>query len=95
MEEPMIEPGFTHLCENCLSSLGYSNIADFLEYAGEDYSIEEEGRFSWSPCDNCNCKLGGDRYAAHNRELNHYEICGDCLYLLANGSYPDDFIPCN
>jgi len=46
-------------------------------------SEEDEGFFSWGPCDGCGSDLGGTRYAAHGRDsegnIVHLDVCEDCL----------------
>ena len=56
----------------------------------------DEGHFSWTSCDTCGSSLGGDRFAAHyidptdcERQLNHIEVCVDCLQYIANGELPE------
>lgn len=74
-----------------------------LEEVGEDdiYEIQarEEGGFSWSACDSCGSRLGGQRYPAHGiiqkgameGEVVHLEICVDCLFFHANGDEPENW----
>ena len=45
--------------------------------------------FSWSPCENCNQSLGGNRYAVIYREtldgeILHADICEDCFVDLCS-----------
>lgn len=60
----------------------------------------DEGHFSWSPCDSCGSRLGGNRYPAHGyisgltsaqgeRTHAHFNVCVDCLQYHANGTEPD------
>ena len=55
----------------------------------------DEPYFSWSPCDCCSSRLGGDRYAAHgideDGDIVHLDVCVDCLMYLANGDEPEDW----
>lgn len=49
-----------------------------------------ESYFSWSPCDACNGKLGGDRYdvIAVNHQTHEKEelsLCMDCHQRLVGG----------
>lgn len=63
---------------------------------------QDEGGFSWQPCDSCGNTLGGNRYPAHaiHRDafdcgakrpdlVYHIDICADCLLWHANGDLPD------
>lgn len=54
--------------------------------------------FSWSECDSCGSRLGGERHAAHGiigrtmefkGNLYHFVVCSDCLMFHANGDEPD------
>jgi hypothetical protein len=53
----------------------------------------EEPGFSWSRCECCGSRLGGDRYPAHyvdsNNEIQHFEVCSDCLMYLNYGQLDD------
>lgn len=71
---------------------------------GSHEEDEDEGGFSWGPCESCGSTLGGNRYPAHaiHREafgpgakrpddVHHIEICTDCLIWHANGDEPEDW----
>jgi hypothetical protein len=49
--------------------------------------------FSWSRCEACGSRLGGDRHPAHyvdsNNEICHMRICSDCLVYLNYGKLDD------
>ena len=59
---------------------------------------DDEGGFSWSPCDVCGSHLGGDRFKATmcNPGLEHVDdeievsICTDCVVFSANGDLPTE-----
>jgi GNAT superfamily N-acetyltransferase len=77
--------GIARGCESC----GTVGIED-LEY--ED--MAEEPSFSHYPCQVCNSHLGGDRHAAHgfiNDELQHFNICEDCLMYHNYGTTPENY----
>ena len=54
--------------------------------------VEGAASFSWSECDICGSRLGGDREAWHymaDGKLRHCEgACVDCVAYLANGTVP-------
>ncbi|NCC40911.1 MAG: hypothetical protein EOM21_15980 [Gammaproteobacteria bacterium] len=66
--------------------------ADLEELEGAD-----DLGFRHSSCDLCGSFLEGDRYAAtalpenpaENPDYIPLEVCGDCLYFIANGDVPD------
>lgn len=60
---------------------------------------EDEGSFSWSPCDTCGSPLGGTRYdcvltnpGADSRGRRKPQVkvrsCTDCVVFAANGTLP-------
>lgn len=57
---------------------------------------DEEGFFSWSPCDCCKTPLGGTRYVAMGAKAGigpnscEYNICEDCLYYASYGRLDDE-----
>lgn len=57
---------------------------------------DDEGCFSWSPCDTCNQKLGGNRYRATlcnpgpDRDAIEVKVCTDCVMFAANGELPTE-----
>ena len=57
-------------------------------------SDDEEGAFSWSPCDVCRQPLGGMRYDSvmcnpgKDRRKIKVRVCEDCLMFAANGVLP-------
>lgn len=92
-----IAPGFTSICGDCRDRYDFccEHSANAAWEAGE---IEEEGSFSWTPCDLCGSHLGGDRHAAHffidddpQKDIIHIEVCIDCLMYLANGDEPEEW----
>jgi len=103
-----VSPGFCPSCPECIDALGYTDDEDedgsviktAQQKAEEDYEtgkVCDEGGFSWSACDCCGSRLGGNRNSAHGwadiagkRILIHFEICDDCMLYLANGDIPDD-----
>lgn len=92
-----IAPGFTSICGECRDTYGFC-CEHSARHAAENEGIYEEGRFSWSSCDLCGSRLGGDRYAAHffvdddpQKDVIHIEVCVDCLMYLANGDEPEDW----
>lgn len=54
----------------------------------------DEASFSWSECDICSSRLGGDRspwHYVHDGKLYHGEgACTDCVLYLANGDVPEE-----
>ena len=73
---------------------GYTNESVGLCEGSEQCEGEtEEGSFSWHSCDICGSSLGGDRFPAHavdaNGDIEHFDICTDCLLYLANGEEPE------
>lgn len=72
------------ICPSCLVCQDTWNMPeDELQTAWTDCTVNDEGGFSWSPCEGCGSTLGGNRYAAHGRTpdgtLIHFDVCGDCL----------------
>ncbi len=59
----------------------------------KEIDIANEPSFSWSCCDICNTRLGGDRYYAHginkDNKIIHFDICSDCLMYLNYGQLDD------
>ena len=57
-----------------------------------------EAFFSWSPCDTCGCKLGGDRHDCvlvrkpgdASSEQIKVTSCTDCVLFAANGQLPEE-----
>jgi hypothetical protein len=89
-----VSPGVTSFCETCQRDLGLSEKE--IEEQWEAGGLDDEGGFSWSPCESCGSTLGGNRYSAHGwmklkgkDTLVHLEICEDCLTYLANGDLPE------
>lgn len=92
----IISPGTAHNCYACVGD------ADIHPDDDEALQVYDEGGFSWSACDSCDSLLGGQRYNAHaiHREafgpnpsrpndIQHIEICADCLCYHANGDVPE------
>ena len=62
----------------------------------EQYQLAGEPSFSWSQCEGCGSRLGGDRHPAHatvglNHEVVHLDVCVDCVMYLANGDEPENW----
>lgn len=78
-----LSSGRCHSCQDCNPE----------ELSEEDFSADEDGGFSWTPCEICDRSLGGDRYAAHYIDaegtLRHLEICADCVYYTEYGQLDD------
>lgn len=96
----IIAPGSAASCEQCRSIHGIADGAD-LE-AAQEIMENDEGSFSWSQCQSCNSRLGGDRHTAHAihneafgpdakrpDDIVHIDICTDCLMFHANGEEPE------
>ena len=88
-----IFPGLASSCPDCLRAFGFTKKqAEELE---ESRGWDDEGVFSWSPCESCGSSLGGTRYSAHafdkGGRLYHLEICCDCLLYHANGDEPENW----
>jgi len=69
--------GYNEQCETCCDHL--------------DPNDDRATEFSRAVCDACGSHLAGPRYAAHGivgRELQHLEVCQDCLMYWANGELP-------
>jgi len=77
-----VSSGLCPRCQDCCDSFGYDSIEEFNRDI-ESGNIEDEGSFSWNPCNDCNINLGGDSFVAHgideNGDLVHFKICRDCL----------------
>ena len=77
-------------CDHCS---GRGTSCDCPTCEDSDPENSEGGGFSWSSCDTCDSRLGGDRYAAHYRDdtraVHHLDVCTDCLMFIANGDLPD------
>jgi hypothetical protein len=80
-------PGSAHNCGECC-----------CDDTDESIQLADEGSFSWSPCDTCGNRLGGNRYHAHGwptdeipseGNLYHFDVCEDCLMFMANGDLPE------
>lgn len=61
----------------------------------EEREVADESYFSWSDCDTCGSSLGGDRHPAHylneENEVEHLDVCTDCLMFAANGDEPESW----
>jgi len=88
--------GLTHpsagACPGC-AECGLSDVEDMND---PRYEMAEEASFSWSACDICGSRLGGDRAPAHGvcsetGEIVHMSVCVDCTVFLANGDTPDEW----
>ncbi len=60
----------------------------------------EDLGFSWSSCDGCGSKLGGDRFRINLLPIDSpinddtiipIAVCIDCLMVYANGDMPSEF----
>jgi len=67
---------------------------------GEDEEpLNDEGGFSWSPCEVCDSSLGGNRYTWHaiipkdgdvkGGTMVHGTCCEDCVYFINYGKLDD------
>jgi hypothetical protein len=76
-------------CPGCATS-GLSD-----EPTEEERCLADEAHFSLRRCPGCGSTFGGDRHPAHyldsDNEINHTEVCTDCLYLAANGDEPEEW----
>ena len=85
-EIPDIDPSPCPGCGKC-RPLSEEDAVD--EPSNVWYDLAAEPSFSWSPCDGCGSRLGGNRYPAHtldeDSQIIHLEICEDCLVFFANG----------
>lgn len=79
-----VSVGATAHCEDCARAWDVP--------FGSGVEIEDEGHFSWRPCEGCGSTFGGNRYAAHGTlpegKVVHFDVCEDCLCYLANGDEP-------
>lgn len=69
----------------------------------QEIDIADEPHFSRCSCDSCGTTLGGDRYPAHgviadsedeareSGDIEHFEICRDCVMYHANGELPENW----
>lgn len=59
------------------------------------HDLASEPHFSWSACESCGSTLGGDRHPAHylddENEIQHLDVCTDCVQYHANGDEPEDW----
>jgi predicted metal-binding protein len=73
-------------CDEC-------GLADIEDMDDPEYDMASEPHFSWSACDICNGRLGGDRYPAHfldsENEIVHVSVCSDCYYYTEYGRLDD------
>jgi len=83
------------VCVECLSRYEIEETGDIDTMQDELYEKAVDPWFSWSKCDTCGSKLGGNRYDAHGFDANgaviHLDICEDCLVYFANGDEPDNW----
>ena len=92
-----ISVGICPTCETCQSDFDEDDADIFAEKISEG-KIFDEGGFSWSRCDTCNSRLGGNRYSAHavnteTRETVHLAVCEACLCFIANDDIPKAWEP--
>ena len=82
---------FTKAVEHGLEGLEF--VSTGIIETCEECPEFDEGSFSWSTCDCCGSHLGGDRFAAHGRDIDgnilHLDVCVDCLMYIANGDEPE------
>lgn len=68
-----VSTGLYKNCQECGESFG-----------GDEVPEDDEGYFSWGPCESCGDPLGGTRYTAHGRDrggdLIHLAVCVNCLF---------------
>ena len=85
-----VSAGLAGSCPDCQRAYGMDPRRFYA--ATQDGTVDDEGGFSWRPCECCGSSFGGDRYAAHawteGEELVHLDVCVDCLCYLANGDIP-------
>ena len=94
----VIAPGTVRDCYECTQG---EEIDSDDDQALQAY---DEGGFSWSSCDSCGSRLGGNRYNAHAihkeafgpdakrpNDTHHIDICADCLCFHANGDIPENW----
>lgn len=80
-------------CPECADSEGLSS--EDHDRAWHDGKLDSDAHFfSWSPCNICGTRLGGDREVWHwldsDDALNHGDsACTDCVLYLANGDEPE------
>lgn len=75
-------------CPGC-STCGLAEDSD-----EHDRAAAEEPCFSWAPCDSCGSTFGGNRHPAHclwGGEVDHLDVCEDCLHYHANGDEPEEW----
>ena len=86
-----ISPGAAACCPECVSAYGIDDTGDTDAMQEQLYTMCEPS-FSWSQCDSCGSRLGGDREEAHgfdsDGQLYHLSICVDCVIFHANGEEP-------
>lgn len=84
-------------CSEC-----FPDASDADEPTNDEHDLASEPHFSWSTCECCGSRLGGDRHPAHGlipnadgslkgAALVHFDICVDCLLYLANGDEPESW----
>lgn len=85
-----------HYCDGLVVAVGCHGIE--CEYAEGDEEHQCEPGFSWSQCDSCGSRLGGDRDKATGipigagADADKYismSICVDCTLYHANGDLPE------
>ena len=87
-----------HYCEGLTVAVGCRGIK--CEYADGDEDHQCEPSFSWTQCDSCGSRFGGDReqatgipndFKAGEGESRFVDmsICVDCIMYHANGDEPE------
>lgn len=86
-------------CAECMDVDGYTDAEKHrADWHTRDMPSRDES-FSWRPCGVCGSTLGGDRHTWHwidpndpTHAIEHEsDMCGDCVFYLANGEEPEDW----
>lgn len=89
-----LSAGVCDACPECMDRFGIKSPAEFVDGV-RNWTVYDEGGFSWHDCDLCGSTLGGDRYVYHwvaSGRLEHGDdACSDCVMMLANGEEPEDW----
>ena len=94
--------GIQHLSSGPCPGCDECGLADVSDMDSPEYQGASESSFSWSQCDGCGSRLGGDRFYAHgiivdkptddmrSRDIIHLDVCMDCYLFFANGDEPEE-----
>lgn len=86
-----VSTGVCPACPDCQRDHGMEPRAFYA--ACENGDMADAPHFSWHHCQACGTSLGGDRHVAHgidtNGDLNHFDVCEDCLQYLNYGDEPE------